>query len=489
MGEAQNVLPGVTFNRAVRVETRPERLSSEAGVVVLRELLERAGAPEFLRRELHDPRDPQLVPHPISELGVSSILLIAQGWRDEDDADPLRDDPLLRLAVSERKGLAPLRMRPRVEGEPLDHNPAEPDGLASQPTLSRFMRIASDGLNRCALRRLLLHLGVCALHTRRDDLRRTRVTLDIDSLPIEVHGHQDGSEHNGHYHARVFHPLAATVGESGELLDMVLREGACHTADGALDFILPLVDDLEEKLVQVVAVRIDAGFPCEPTLDALEKRRVAYVSRLRNNSVLDRLAAPFLRRPPGRPPAEPRTWFHEQTHKAGSWSHERRVVLVAQERPGELLLHHFWLVTNLTVEQLGADPLLDWYRQRGTAEGHQGELMSVLAPALSSVARPKAHYQGHEPQKRYEAGDSFEINEARLLLYALAYATMHLPRRLLAMTTHQGWSLRRVRERVLRVAARVVIHARRALVVIDPAAARLWQMLWKQIAGWHPTPA
>jgi len=164
-------------------------------------------------------------------------------------------------------------------------------------------------------------------------------------------------------------------------------------------------------------------------------------------------------------------------------------VLVVQERPGELLLHHFWLVTNLTVEQLQAEPLLDWYRQRGTAEGHQGELMSVLAPALSSAARPKSHYRGAQPQRRYEAADSFEINEARLLLYALAYAAMHLPRRLLATATGKGWSLRRVRERILRVAARVVVHARRALVVIDPVAARLWHTLWQQIAGWHPAPA
>jgi hypothetical protein len=198
------------------------------------------------------------------------------------------------------------------------------------------------------------------------------------------------------------------------------------------------------------------------------------------------MAAPFLRRPPGRPPTEPRMWFHELTYKAGKWSHERRVVLVVQERPGDLLLHHFWLVTNLTAEQLQADPLLEWYRQRGTAEGHQGELMSVLAPALSSAARPKSHYRGREPKRRYEAADSFEINDARLLLYALAYATMHLPRRLLARATKTGWSLRRVRERVLRVAARIVVHARRALVVIDPVAARLWHTLWGEIALWHP---
>src|SRR5216684_2736334 len=96
-----------------------------------------------------------------------------------------------------------------------------------------------------------------------------------------------------------------------------------------------------------------------------------------------------------RPPVEPRTWYHELTYRAETWSRERRVVLVILERPDELFLHHFWLITNWTPEQMDGHALLALYRERGTAEGHMGELMDVLDPALSSAPRPKSHpFQG-----------------------------------------------------------------------------------------------
>jgi len=58
------------------------------------------------------------------------------------------------------------------------------------------------------------------------------------------------------------------------------------------------------------------------------------------------------------------------------------VVLVVQERPGELFPHHFWLITSWSVDRLDAEALLEYYCQRGTAEGYLGELISVLRPSL-----------------------------------------------------------------------------------------------------------
>ena len=79
--------------------------------------------------------------------------------------------------------------------------------------------------------------------------RLRHVTLDADFLPIEVHGQQEGSQYNGHYGVRCYHPLVAVLGETGDLVDIRLREGNVHTAEGALDFILPLLDRLEREVV------------------------------------------------------------------------------------------------------------------------------------------------------------------------------------------------------------------------------------------------
>ena len=468
------------FNRSIQVEARPERLTSDAGAVLLREVEERLGVTEKLAEKLIDSRNPNAITHPLAEMVRTSLLLMCLGWRDQDDADALRDDPAFRLATSNRRGVSPLQTR-EAEERKRNHNPAAPDGLASQPTLSRMVRMLSSEENRTVLRHSILETSASRIRSSRGGHRMRHLTVDLDSLPIEVHGHQPFSEHNGHYHARVYHPLVASVAETGDMLDVWLRPGDVHTADGALEFLPQLLDRVERELCQVAAVRIDAGFPEEKVLSLLEERRTPYVARVKNNPVLDRIALPHLRRPPGRPPAEPRTWFHEMSYQEKGWGHPRRVVLVVLERENELFLHHFWLITNWPPEQMDAAALLEMYRQRGTAEGHMGELMSVLQPALSSSPRSKSHYRGSVLEERPASEDSFERNEVLLLLNVLAYNLMHAARVELEAATDEGWSLRRLRERVLRVAARVLVHGRRATLVISTQAAALWRVLWSRL--------
>ncbi len=166
--------------------------------------------------------------------------------------------------------------------------------LASQPTLSRLIALLSTPANRRVLHEAITELAGRRFRGLRGGHRQRYLTIDMDSLPIEVHGHQPGSAWNGHYHQRMYHPLVASIAETGDLLDARLREGNAHTAEGALDFILDLVDRAEETLCQVALVRIDAGFPSDPLLSGLERRGTPYVARLRTNKVLDRMAQPFL---------------------------------------------------------------------------------------------------------------------------------------------------------------------------------------------------
>jgi len=82
-----------------------------------------------------------------------------------------------------------------------------------------------------------------------------------------------------------------------------------------------------------------------------------------------------------------------------------------------------------------------------------GELKDVLAPALSSTNRAKSHWRGKTLKSKTPAMDAFACNEVRLLVSCLAYEIMHIVRRAMAMATGTGWSLRRLRERVLRTGA------------------------------------
>ena len=472
------------FNASIRVEARPERLSSDGGALLLREYAQRTGILKWLASNLEDDRDPDLITHPQVELVASSVLLMAQGWRDQDDADALRHDPVLRLAVSSRRGVSPL-LPPRKPKQ--GDLRGTPDGLASQPTMSRMFRRASSDTNRGVTRKaLMVQTGrrVRAMQGGLYDM----VGLDIDSLPVAVEGHQEGSEYNGHYHERVYHPLVASLGELGDIVDVRLRPGNAHTAEGALEFVLPLVEALEKHVCELAFVRMDAGFPADPLLCGLEDRRTPYVARVRNNSRLDAMAGPILALPEVASLAPGDDAFVEFRYKANTWSRERRVVLVVVRRDGELIPNHFWLITNWALEQMAPAKLLDLYRKRGCAEALMGEWMNVIAPALSSARRPKTHYRGVEPEERTESGDPFAINEAILLFSALAYNLAHGLRLLVAEETGEGWSLQRLRDRVLKTAARVLVHARRATVVIAAASAAIWSKLWDRLARLHPIP-
>ena len=238
MGEAQSTLFALDFNRSIHVEARPERLTGDAGSVLLREVFSRLDLDRFFEERLIDPRRPELILHPQIELLRTEVLLLAQGWQDQDDADRLRQDPALRLAVSQRCGVAPLQTPPETA--------RVPEGLASQPTLSRLAATLSTEQQRRVLREGLLKAAARRLRATRG--RRLRhATLDVDSLPVEVYGTQAGSAYNGYYGVRCYHPLVAAVGETGDLLDVRLREGNAHTADGALEFVLPLLDRMERE--------------------------------------------------------------------------------------------------------------------------------------------------------------------------------------------------------------------------------------------------
>ncbi len=157
------------------------------------------------------------------------------------------------------------------------------------------------------------------------------------------------------------------------------------------------------------------------------------------------------------------------------------MVLVVQEKPGELLLHYFWLITSIDAETVPAADLLERYRERGSAEHHMGELMDVLDPALSSAPRRKSHYRGNRLPERESPTDAFAHNEVILLLNMLAYELVHAGRCLMEAATGEGWSLRRFRERVLRAAARVVVSGRRVIMVIGEAFARYWRRFWPRL--------
>ena len=218
-------------------------------------------------------------------------------------------------------------------------------------------------------------------------------------------------------------------------------------------------------------VRFDAGYPGEELMAALEAR-THYVA---NNAVLKRLAPPAVDALAWEALLAGRPYEGDEPR-----SRTTSVVQVLVEEPGELFPRSFWLLTSLSADQVTGEELLAMYRQRGKAEGHMGELMSVVNPALSSSPRPKRHYRGRPVENPGPGIDAFACNEARLLLAVFGYQIMHAQRAVLERATGTGWSLRRLLERVLRAPARFTVSGRR-IAMIASAASRHWHLLVRQL--------
>jgi hypothetical protein len=475
MGEVQGTLFRPEFNRSIQVEARRERLSADTGALLLRELVQRLGLPVLLRKHLTDPRDPTRTIHPFMELVLTHVLMDAQGWNDQADVSRLRKDPILRLAVSGRRGDGPLRSGSK----------RAPDGLCSQSTLSRLLGTLGVWENRIGLEAVLLGLAErrAGLSTRHLD----EIVLDLDSIPVVVHGHQPGSAYNGHFRARCYHPVVVRW-DRGDYLAAELRPGNAHTADGALGFVWPIIEWALER-AQRVWLRMDAGFPEPELLGTLEDAGVRYVARLRSNRVLQRLAAPYLEAPRDQELSVEAVRVHELSYQAGTWECARRVVLVMVEREdeqGELFSDHFFLLTNAPAGEVSGAALLERYRQRGTAEKDFGEWKNALDLSLSSTPRPKSHYREKIITTPYEESDSFAANEARMLLSLLAANVLTAAAELLSRHLRQACSRERFRQLVLRVAGRVLFSGRRITVVVNSAVAPLWSAVWTEMERAYP---
>ena len=438
-------------NSSVRVELSGQRTTSDSGALLLREALDNSGVIEALEDNLVDLRNPLRVRHSLASQLRTLVLQRAMGWIDLSDTDSLRRDRLWQLACSDARGTMPL-----AQDRP------------SQATLSRLLTCLGRNDNIDVVHEGLLRLVLWRLTSLKNGERPRQLTLDIDGLPIEVHGHQGGSAYHGLYGARIYSPLVASLAETGDMVGGLLREGNAGPAENADTWIPHLVRRLNESTGAQVRVRIDAGFTDNATLEALEDRGIEYLGRLRSHTGLQKLAAPLLKRPPGRPPEQPREWCHDLAYQAGSWPAPRRVVLVVQERPDDLLLHAFFLVTNLGKFDWPPEKVLALYRKRGSAEAHMGEVKSALDVHLSSTDRGASTVQGVMAR-----------NEVSLLLSLYAYQVLHGLRCLLERQTRQGWSLSRMREQVLKVAATLRLHARRITVHLGAAADKWWPTLLK----------
>ena len=166
MGETLPIF-STTFNRAVQIEARADHLDADSGALRLREILERTGIVEWMSKRLVDRRDPNTTTYPLADLLRTSVLLLGQGWRDQDDADRLRHDPSFRAA----KPHAPQHRRAGA----VQRVALAADDVTVAGRLERTCQ--SQGDARGGRR-----TGAAAVVDRQRRRRRKRLMIDVDGL-------------------------------------------------------------------------------------------------------------------------------------------------------------------------------------------------------------------------------------------------------------------------------------------------------------------
>lgn len=467
VSEAQDTFFEPAFNRSVKIRARDQRLSSDGGVLLLREVDDRLGLVDTLAAQLFDPRRQDLIRYHVDELLRERIFSRTLGYNADDEVDILAHDPAMRIATWNRPG-----------GQVLDER------CASQPTQSRLTDILSSFKgNTEALRRGLADWVGRHLFASGSGRAVLRGTLDVDSFPIRIRGTQQGAEHNGYYRDKIYHPLVASFAPEGDydsqrlgdgFVHATLRAGNVHTASGAVRFIRKATDRVR-GLARSIDVRLDAGFTIGRVMDPLSDDGIRFVGRLRSNDVLEKLAQPHLCRPVGRPPKE----GYEKVidlgqYQAEPWRHSQRLILVVVDRPDpktgqlDLFPRHFFLVTNWERCKRTASELLEHYRRRGTFEDRLGELSQSIAPRLSSPL--------------------FAENEAHLLVSLLSHNLLGILRGELESESGNGWDVSRVQRTVLKTAVRVTKGSRRLIVDVALSSVSLWDRLIRRLGKWADIP-
>jgi len=412
MGERGKRALRVNFDGKLKLEFHGTTISSDAGLLVYRELDESLGLTADLEDLIDEPRMGKNIQHKLTALFRQSVYGRLAGYEDTNDAERLRVDPSLRRIVGERA-------KDRFAASTSEMSRFETEILATDENLNNLTDLCGQWVDQVD-----------------DRIPMKQLILDMDSSVSPTHGQQEGSSYNGHFGRTCFHPLFC-FNQYGDLERSMLRSGNVHSADDWRSVLEPVVNRYRKKPVERY-FRGDAAFANPAIYEFLEEERFFYTIRLKGNNLLHESIEHLLIRPVGRPSFKPKVVYESFMYQAQSWNKPRRVVAKVEWHSDELFPRIGFIVTNLNWH---SKSVVRFYNKRGTAEQWIKEGKIAL-----TWTRLSCH--------------AFRDNEVRLQLFTLAYNLGNFLRRLVLPRKIKHWTLTTLREKLIKIGAKVIRHAR-----------------------------
>lgn len=390
-------------------------ISSDGGVLLLRQLDKHLGLSAAVAGALHDPRNPKQTTHSMRSLIAQRLYGLCCGYEDLNDHNQLRHDPLLQTAVGSSQK------------------------LASSPTFSRMeTRITRQEL--WALNAVLVDQFIASYPQPPKEL-----VLDVDASDVPLHGNQELKQFHGYYDHYCYLPLYVFCGQA--LLACMLRpsriDGAKHTAA----IIKLLVKRLRQHWPHTQFIlRGDSGFCRQLLINWCERNQVDYIIGVARNKKLQHIVAPWesALKEAYMTTGDKQRAIYEFSYGASTWRRERRILTRLEY--GSQGINPRFVVTSLTGQP---DELYDQlYCQRGEAENRIKEVQLGLFGTRASCQK-------------------FLANWFRLMLAGLAYTLMHRFREMALKGTELAKaSSQTIRCRLFKIGAAIVRNTRKVYVML-----------------------
>jgi Transposase DDE domain group 1 len=401
------------------------QLSSNGGLLALREVERRLGIADRLAACIDDPRAPERVRHGLADILRFRMLMIAAGYEDGNDADSLRHDPVFKLALEQL-----------------------PDGaaLCSQPTISRLENLPDL---RALLRMARAMVGLYCASFRQVP---RRIVLDVDDTFDAVHGGQQLRLFNAYYDEYGFQPIVVFDGE-GRPVAAMLRPGKRPSGREACAFLRRLVREIRGHWPRVeILIRADSHYCAPEVLDFCRAERLDFILAVATTTTLQRHVAALEQSTAARYAVAANMGkqrrYKEFYDGAGSWSRVERII--ARVEAGPEGVDTRFVATNLaggTARSLYERA----YCQRGQAENYLKAWKRHLVADRTSCSKATA-------------------NQLRLMLHTSAYWLLWSLRSLMPKrSTWRTTQLDTLRLRLVKLAARIVALKTRVMLHLPSA--------------------
>jgi len=415
MGAGKKQVLRVTFDSRLKLEFHGSKVTSDAGLLAYRELDEALGLTDLGDELLNDWRTGKNTQHSMVALIRQSLFSRLAGYEDTNDAERLSVDPTMRHVVGGRA-------TERTAASTSEMGRFETEVLTQPGNLKALTKLSGKWIDRLRERQPMREL-----------------ILDMDSSVSETYGEQEGTAYNGHFGCTCYHPLFC-FNQFGDVEQSLLRDGNVHSAKDWRAVLAPVMARYRNRPFRRY-FRADAAFANPEIYEYLEAEGFEYAIRLPANDALLRDIEPLLTRPVGRPSNVPVVWYAGFLYQAKSWNRARRVVAKVEWHSGELFPRVGFIVTNLVRPP---KRVVRFYNQRGTAEQWIKEGKNAV-----KWTRLSCH--------------DFVDNQVRLQLFVLAYNLGNFLRQAVLPKTVRHWTLTTLREKLIKIGAKVVRHSRQII--------------------------